>query len=420
MKYFVPLFFGVLFLPLIAFADVKINEVAWMGTANSKYSEWIELYNDGDNAVSLAGWKLYKTGDKVLFTLSKNIAAKGYLLVQRTTGKTSGAFPDINDEAGKFGAGGLNNAGEDLTLKDAQDTVMDRLSFAGGWPAGNVTTKDTMQWNGQQWVTAPGTPDAANATVEHVLPGPDTSKPIPPVGNKKTASKKSSTAKALAATVQAAAAITIRAPKNIFQGVRNEYTASAAVPDALKTSQGYFYWNMGDGGTYIQTVPSPLNYTYHYAGTYTMSVSYFSSPSASQPVLQDVVTVAVIAPEVTLETVSQGAALQITNNTSTSMDIGQWPITTTQGVRSMPLLTVIAANSHSTVTAQSLGLSAIQHPVLSTPDGTILQSVPVKKAVVKAKTKSKSKAKTVKKKVKTKKVKKKVKAARGHVVQGQK
>jgi hypothetical protein len=51
MKYPLTLFLCVLFLPVYAFATVKINEVAWMGTAASQYSEWIELYNDGESAV---------------------------------------------------------------------------------------------------------------------------------------------------------------------------------------------------------------------------------------------------------------------------------------------------------------------------------------------------------------------------------
>src|SRR5260221_480773 len=113
MKYYLSVFLGVLSVPLIAFAGVRINEVAWMGTAASQYSEWIELYNSGDEAILLAGWKLYKTGDQLLFTLNKTIAAGGYLLVERTTPSAPDAVPGINDESGTFGTAGLKNSGED-------------------------------------------------------------------------------------------------------------------------------------------------------------------------------------------------------------------------------------------------------------------------------------------------------------------
>ncbi len=168
MKKYFSVFLGAWFLivPTFAHADIRINEVAWMGTAASQYSEWIELYNDGTDAVSLAGWKLYKTGETLLFTLSKSIAAGGYLLVERTTATAPDAIPGINDEAGTFGGGGLRNSGEDLSLEDKEGTVINILPFAGGWPAGDAKSKDTMQWNGTKWITAPGTPDAVNATAE--------------------------------------------------------------------------------------------------------------------------------------------------------------------------------------------------------------------------------------------------------------
>jgi hypothetical protein len=167
MKYILRLFPGVLaasfLFPHISHAEVKFNEIAWMGTTNSQYSEWIELYNSGSDAVPLAGWTIYKTGNALLFTLTKTIAAGGYLLIEHTTPSAPDAVPGINDESGTFGAGGLKNSGEDLILKDKSGTAIDTLSFANGWPAGDAKTKDTMQWNGQKWITAPGTPDAQNA-----------------------------------------------------------------------------------------------------------------------------------------------------------------------------------------------------------------------------------------------------------------
>jgi hypothetical protein len=73
MKY---VLFGIIvvLLPYAAHAAVRITEVAWMGTASSSYSEWLELYNDGDSSVNLAGWKLYEgDGGTLVFTLTKSI-----------------------------------------------------------------------------------------------------------------------------------------------------------------------------------------------------------------------------------------------------------------------------------------------------------------------------------------------------------
>ncbi len=38
--------------------DLVISEVAWAGTAASSNDEWIELHNQGDEAVDLVGWQL--------------------------------------------------------------------------------------------------------------------------------------------------------------------------------------------------------------------------------------------------------------------------------------------------------------------------------------------------------------------------
>lgn len=184
MKYNSGLFLGALLsffsLPLTARAAVIINEIAWMGTAGSQYSEWIELYNGGEASVSLEGWKFIKAGDQTLFTLTKSIAAKGYLLIERTTASAPDAVPGVADEAGTFGGSGLKNTGDDLTLKDKDGNTVSSALFAGGWPAGDAKTKDTMQWNGAKWISAPGTPDAVNATVTDTpvpVTVPDTSTP---------------------------------------------------------------------------------------------------------------------------------------------------------------------------------------------------------------------------------------------------
>ncbi|MDB5254939.1 MAG: competence protein ComEA [Candidatus Nomurabacteria bacterium] len=375
MKYTVWLFLGALLLPCVAFGDVKINEVAWMGTTKSQYSEWIELYNSGEEAISLTGWKLYKDGNSVLYTLSKSIAAHGYLLIERTTASAPDAVEGISDESGPFGASGLRNTGENVSLKDSKGNVVDTLSFSSGWPAGEAASGKTMQWDGTGWITAEGTPDAANVTVTDVV-SETTSNPAPSDDTENTTAasagnktlNKSVTMKAPPVLKKPTLAATV--PKNIFQGVSDEYSASFENADAIKNPLGYFYWNMGDGTTYIQQTLSLVPHAYHYAGTYTVSLSYYLSPSASKPILQSIVSAIVTKPLATVEAMDDDAALRITNNTSKTMDIGQWPITMTEGIRSMPGMTMIGAKASIVISAQTLGVSAVRDPVLHTPDGT--------------------------------------------------
>ncbi len=372
MKYTAWLFLGALLLPCVAFGDVKINEVAWMGTSKSQYSEWIELYNSGEEAISLAGWKLYKAGSEVLFTLSKSIPAQGYLLIERTTSSAPDAVEGINDESGPFGASGLRNTGEDLVLKDEKGTAVDTLSFSSGWPAGETGSGKTMQWDGSTWITAEGTPDTANATVTDVV-AEDTSTPaVSDDTEKPTAPSGGTPAKTVVPKVAPAPkkpSLTVTVPKSIFQGVSDDYVTSFENADTIRSAQGYFYWNMGDGTTYIQQSLSPITHTYHYSGTYTVSVAYYASMVSSRPVLLSSASAVVSVPLTTVEAIGDGTALRITNNTSKAMDIGQWPIEMTEGIRSLPPLTMIAPKSSLVVRAQVLGVSGINDPVLKTPDG---------------------------------------------------
>jgi lamin tail-like protein len=151
-------------LPVFAHAAVQVTEVAWMGTSNSQYEEWIELHNDGTDSVSLSGWKILKSdGATTLFAPTGTIPAGSYYLICRTTASVPSPLGGICNEQGGFGGSGLSNSGEHLQLDDGTGTTVDDLSFASGWPAGDSATKETMQWNGSSWITAVPTPGAATA-----------------------------------------------------------------------------------------------------------------------------------------------------------------------------------------------------------------------------------------------------------------
>lgn len=158
---------SLLFLPVGALAAVRINEIAWMGTEESANGEWLELFNDGAESVDLKDWKILEGGgETVLFTLTKTIEPQGLLVVERITPSVPDPLTGVNDESGSFGGSGLNNVGEHLVLRDISGGEVQNLNFADGWPAGDKTTKQTMQWNGQEWITASATPRTINSLVD--------------------------------------------------------------------------------------------------------------------------------------------------------------------------------------------------------------------------------------------------------------
>jgi len=150
--------------------DVFINEIAWMGTEISYNDEWIELYNNTDSEINLEGWTLKTDDGTPEISLLETIPAKGFYLLERTDDDT---IPGIS--ADQIYVGALKNSGENLGLYDNLNNLIDSVN---GWTAGNNSTKQTMERNGNSWQTSQspgGTPKAQNSNTSQPLePIPET------------------------------------------------------------------------------------------------------------------------------------------------------------------------------------------------------------------------------------------------------
>ena len=139
--------------------SVIINEVAWAGTTSSlTEDEWIELYNPGSAAINISGWRLKAADGAPSIPLNGSIPAGGYFLLERDNDNT---VSDIL--ADQVYTGELSNSGEDLTLYDSSNKVIDTANGNGGsWPKGSSSTYGTMERNGTStesdsaWLTNTG------------------------------------------------------------------------------------------------------------------------------------------------------------------------------------------------------------------------------------------------------------------------
>lgn len=358
MIYLAVIFSSIFFLPAIAWAEVHITEIAWMGTAESQYSEWLELYNDGENAVNLAGWKLHEgDGEVLVFTFTKSIPAGEYLLLERTTASAPDAVPDVDDEAGAFGGGGLANTGEDLVLTDAAGTTIASLSYSGGWPAGDATTKRTMQWNGSKWITATATPKAGTSSSgggggeEEDPEDALEAEPIPAVSPNKPQ-------------------IEFTLPQTVYRGVPYEFSARPVLEYGYRIDEGVLYWNMGDGTVITQTRVAPITHTYQYPGTYTISFSY-RDPNNRHPTLKDSKKVRVASPTIAIEIV-EGKALEIKNTSTTPLDLSGWRVLASNHAVAIPDMTVIAEKSTAVIPFIALGIPYTTTLAVIDPSGSVV------------------------------------------------
>ncbi|HXG47380.1 MAG TPA: lamin tail domain-containing protein, partial [Methylomirabilota bacterium] len=95
--------------------------------------EWIELFNRGSNAASLAGWRLDE-GIDFHFGTNDSIPPGGYLVVAKDPAALRAKFPGIA-VVGPYD-NGLSHSGERLVLRDAADNPADIVHYYddGRWP----------------------------------------------------------------------------------------------------------------------------------------------------------------------------------------------------------------------------------------------------------------------------------------------
>lgn len=123
-----------------AASTVVINEVSWAGTAASGNDEWLELYNNSDADVNLAGWVIDDDNGSQTYTIAAGtIAAKSYFLIEDTQETT-------NVVADSLAALSLANTGDKLVLKNASGEVADTVNSGGiMWFAGDATGFKSME-----------------------------------------------------------------------------------------------------------------------------------------------------------------------------------------------------------------------------------------------------------------------------------
>lgn len=163
---------------------VILNEVAWMGSANSANDEWIELKNISGSEIDLNGWQLVDLGEQIKIQLSGALAAGSFYLLERTDDSSA---PGL--QADQIYTGALSNVGEGLRLFNKSCGLVDEVMAAPDWPAGDNGYKKTMERSaGFSWLNYSGvgqdgilgTPKAENSPgAAPFNPGSGGSSPAP-------------------------------------------------------------------------------------------------------------------------------------------------------------------------------------------------------------------------------------------------
>ncbi len=326
------------FIPVLAQASVFINEVAWMGTAVSASDEWIELYNDGTEEVSLSGWRLEALDGAPAITLSGAISANGYYLLERTDDMT---VPDI--VADKIYTGDLGNTGETLKLLDANGVVIDTATGGSNWMniGGNNTTKDTPQRQTDgTWLTGISTPKALNTTVASETPGGE----VAGAGTSTTPTS----ARKRTITGGYKQIVFGYAGENLtgIAGITLTFKGFAVSDKNVLLPAARYRWSFGDG---TRKQGRHITHAYEEPGTYTIVLHV----ADEEQQWRDTITATILPATVTIAAAKAGERgyIEIQNNGDVEIDLSNWKLRVLSDARSkndtftLPATTIIAPHT---------------------------------------------------------------------------
>lgn len=343
-------------------AQVIINEIAWMGTSASANDEWIELYNSGSGTVSLLGWSLNAQDGDPSISLSGEITAGGYVLLERTDDES---VPGIS--AGVIYTGGLGNTGETLGLFDDGGASVDSVASGENWSlGGDNTAKNTVQRQADNsWITGIPTPGAQNST-EHVpvgeVQGSSTSTPSSSVKKKTTATAYKQNVFAYAGPdIQ-----TVAGAYAFFEGYSVNANNEHIHTDVPR-------WSFGDGGV---GKGKDLSHIYSFPGTYTAVLSVESQHQHSH----DSAVVYVTPANVSISSALYGERgyVEIYNQSDVPLDVSLWKLRAdytdskkTKQLFIIPKTTTIAPHAHVPFPSVITGIDLTQadRVVLFYPNG---------------------------------------------------
>lgn len=157
--------------------SIIINEINYHSASDLNPGDWIELYNQSQSLLNLAGWTFKDGNDDHIFRLPANtvIEGNGFLVLCQNLHQFSTCFPEVANAVGDFSFG-LDGNGELLRLCDPQGGMVDSLRYSdrAPWPTaadGNGVTLELKQpWldntkpeNWQSSFVLGGTPGRANS-----------------------------------------------------------------------------------------------------------------------------------------------------------------------------------------------------------------------------------------------------------------
>lgn len=315
--------------PFITSAKIIINEIMYDPEGTDTGREWIEIHNDGSDDIDLATIRLNENGVNHTFksfnTPTAVLGAGKYAIVADNPEKFLTDYTSYTDLL-IDSAFSLNNAGETLSIVDAEGNVIDTVSYSSEWGAGG--NGNSLQKHAGVWIPGEVTLARENITA----PADESEEKSGGTSNSTTTSSGSSSSSGSSHSSQST--LTSYKPKVALEiGIGRDRIGFINTPIQFQANHNLekgtgvrYLWSFGDGDS---ATGKKTEHIYYSSGEYNVVTN--ASKSGEQAVSR--IKVNIREPEITILATNRGKLVDIMleNRSKFEVNVGRFEIVKNQG-----------------------------------------------------------------------------------------
>ncbi len=365
-------------MPVLVNAQIKINEIMYDLPGADSGREWIEVVNEGAEAVDLTGWKFYEAG--INHRLSEaagglSVPSQGFVIIADNEAKFRADWPSYSGTL-LTSSFSLSNTGETLALRDGTGADIDTVAYTNTQGASGDGA--SLQRLDGIWSAAQPTPGATNAN-QPLPPLPDDPDASNPDDSGDSQSSDSGSGgngrdRSLSAHSGTVPLTDIKAKLTFKVSAGRPRLAAAGsllTFEALAESEAVavFSWSFGDGAA---STGKKVSHIYAFPGEYEVVLNGRAGEAGA--VSRTVATV--FAPKIGLELI--GADLKLHNQSAEEINLEAWQLRQGNQTFVFPADTIVGRARKITIPQSISNLTLLPGVPLQfiRPDGQLVIETP--------------------------------------------
>jgi hypothetical protein len=367
----------------LAFASLIINEIMYAPANGSDY-EWVEIFNNGSNAIDLDNYRFFhgenNSGPLTLRNGNTTVLQpSGYAIIT----KSLSDYTWLNSSLMILSASTLSlpDTGTNtyIAVSDPNKVILDHVTYDTTL-GGTKESGNSLQLINGSWIAAMPTPGAVNQAGTTVSTAAISS------GGGLVSTNSDTNSSVVTATTSSK--IKIAEESKIKTQIKSKTTGFVGLPLAMEgmafglSSEplhfGKYFWNFGDGDSKeVQVAGSgQFTHTYFYPGDYTVTLDYYSTNYEETPDASTQTTIKIVPADISISKVGdeKDFFVELTNNTDYSADISNWFLTSDQKSFMIPRNTILASKGKMMISPKITGFTIADQNTLKLvmPSGEVV------------------------------------------------